>query len=959
MMTTRVSAVKMSNRGYPYPVDLTAELRAILPRERVLTRPIDLVAYSCDASFYTLTPRAVVRPSTIAEVQDLLALSGRLGVSLTFRAAGTSLSGQAIGDGIVVDVSRHWRKLDLLDEGKRVRVGPGVIGGKVNAHLRHFGRKLGPDPASIDACMIGGIVSNNSSGMCCGIEHNAYRTVESVTLVLPSGLLIDTAEPGANEILLSREPAIAKGVLDLRDRIAGNPSLAERIRRKYRMKNTMGYSLNAFLDFTTPLEILAHLLIGAEGTLAFIAEVVFRTIPDHPEKSAGLLLFPDVHAASSSIAALRDSGAAALELMDRASLRSIEKAPGIPALVSSLSETGAAILVEYQTATAAELALREEAFARIAPSLPLLDEPTFTRDAARRAELWAARKGLMASVGAMRKQGTSLIFEDVTFPLEHLADGVSDLQALFVKHGYPEGIVFGHAKDGNIHFVLAQSFNDRPSIDQYERFTADLVEMVVGRYDGALKAEHGTGRNMAPFVETEWGADAYAIMKEVKALVDPDGLLNPGVILNPDPRVHLKSLKSLPQVEPEVDRCIECGFCESKCPSRDLTLTPRQRIVVRRAQKRLEAKMAPFAAVAALEADIPYDMIDTCAADGMCATACPVGIDTGTLVKRLRARSHRPAAKRIAAAAASHFRAVERIARFGLKVGHGLEALLGVRAVEGIARGARTILPAIPPWAHDLPPAASRALPATSREGAAAVYVPSCLSRVLGPEARGASLPQTLVTVAARAGAPVWIPPDVAGTCCGMLFSSKGCPEAHDLVLNRAVERFWEWSDRGRVPVVTDTSPCAWSLRSGRESLTEANQTRFDALTIQDGIELAHDVLLPRLAIHRRRRAVALHPVCSAVKLGIDGKLADLARACAEEAVVPLDAGCCGFAGDRGLSVPELTRVATRAEADEILLRELEGSYSSSRMCEIAMTRATGRSYRSFWHLLDEATSYR
>ena len=915
-------------------MDLIAELRAILPRESVLARPIDLAVYSCDASFYTLTPRAVVRPSSIEEVRALLALSARLDVPLTFRAAGTSLSGQAIGEGIVVDVSRRWRGLEVLDAGQRVRVGPGVIGGQVNARLRPFGRKLGPDPASIEACMIGGIVSNNSSGMCCGIEHNAYRTVESMKLVLASGLVIDTADPGAGELLAAREPGIVRGLLALRERVAGDPALAQKIRRKYRMKNTMGYALNSFLDFTSPLEILSHLLIGAEGTLAFLAEITFRTIPDHPEKSAALLLFPDVHAASSSITPLRDSGAAALELMDRASLRSIEKAPGIPALVPCLPEKAAAILAEYQATTEAELTAREAAFERIAPSLPLLTPPAFTRDSARRAELWAARKGVLTSVGALRPQGTSLIIEDVAFPLERLADGVSDLQALFVKHDYRDGIVYGHAKDGNLHFALSQSFNDRPSINNYERFTADLVEMVVARYDGALKAEHGTGRNMAPFVETEWGAEAYAIMRELKALIDPNGLLNPGVLLNSDPTIHLRNLKSLPEVEPEVDRCIECGFCEPCCPSRDLTLTPRQRIVVRRAQRRLDAKLAPFATLAALEADIPYAVMDTCAADGMCATACPVGIDTGTLVKRLRARAHSPAARRLALAAAEHFSAVERIARV-----------------------ARRIVPRLPSWARDLPPAAPRALPRTSREGAAAVYCPSCLSRVLGPQVGEASLAATIVAVAARAGAPVWIPPDATGTCCGMPFSSKGFTEAHALLLNRALERFWTWSEEGRIPVVTDTSPCAWSLRSGRESLTDANRVRFDALTILDGIEFAHDVLLPRLVIRRRLGAVVLHPVCSVVKLGIDEKLAALARACADEAIVPLDAGCCGFAGDRGLLVPELTESATRAEAAEVLLRSFDAHCSSSRMCEVAMTRATGRPYRSFWHLLDEATS--
>ena len=184
------------------------------------------------------------------------------------------------------------------------------------------------------------------------------------------------------------------------------------------------------------------------------------------------------------------------------------------------------------------------------------------------------------------KRGTSVIFEDIAVPTDVLAPAALDLQALFRKHRYEDGIIFGHAKDGNLHFVISQSFNDAAAIRQYEAFNLDLVEMVVGKYDGSLKAEHGTGRNMAPFVEAEWGGAAFEIMVRVKSLVDPGGLLNPGVLVNHDPDAHIKDLKSLPEVEEEVDKCIECGFCESLCPSRDLTLTPRQRIVVRRAMER-------------------------------------------------------------------------------------------------------------------------------------------------------------------------------------------------------------------------------------------------------------------------------------------------------------------------------------------------------------------------------------
>jgi D-lactate dehydrogenase len=915
---------------------LRVDLENILPPDRILDRPIDVAAYASDASFYRLVPQAVLRPESIDEVRAIFAFSRKARIPVTFRAAGTSLSGQAITDGLLVDVGHGWREIEPLDGGRRVRVQPGAIGGRVNRTLVPFGARIGPDPASIDACMMGGILSNNSSGMCCGVAQNSYHTLDSLVFVLPSGTVVDTSRPEAARDFERQEPALAAGLLALRDDVRRQPALVERIRKKYRIKNTIGYSLNAFLDFDSPLEMMRHLLIGSEGTLAFLAEGVLRTVPDLPVKYTGLLFFPHIETAADAVVPLAAAGAAAIELMDRAALRSVEKMPGVPPGLASLGREAAGILVEFQSPAGTDLSSVQAVATDAAAQLSLLSPAEFTSDPLQQARLWKVRKGMFPSVGAVRKRGTSVIFEDIAVPAAVLAPAALDLQELFRRHRYEDGIIFGHAKDGNLHFVISQSFNDAAAIRQYEAFTADLVEMVVTKYDGSLKAEHGTGRNMAPFVEAEWGGAAFEIMSRLKTLVDSDGLLNPGVLVNHDPAAHLKDLKSLPEIEEEVDRCIECGFCESLCPSRDLTLTPRQRIVVRRAMQR------PGADLAALREAFEYDALETCATDGLCALACPVSIDTGRLTKRLRTSMQSASERRLASLAATHFSTTQRVVRTGLRgarLASPLRGLAGRRAT-GL---------------KDLPKPAP-ALPVTSDDGATAILFPSCVTRTIGalPGEPAPSVPATMIAVAARGGQRLHIPPSLAGVCCGMPFGSKGYREAQSIAINAAVSELWMASKQGALPIVVDTSPCAYSL-SGGEGLDTENQARLVRMRIVDAVDYFATTVRPALDLSKRAGTVVLHPVCSLVKMGNSPKLSTLAADCSERVFVPPSSGCCGFAGDRGFLVPELTEAATRIPAAEVKAITATGYYSSSRTCEIGMCRATGQTYRSWIHLLDLA----
>ncbi len=576
-------------------MDLDTELSQIIHPSRILTSYLQRIAYANDASYFRLVPQAVVQPNSISEIQALFKVTQQHKIPMTFRAAGTSLSGQAVTDGILVDISKHWGKYNVEEGGKLIRFQPGIVGGFINNVLKIYGRRIGPDPASIDACMMGGILANNSSGMCCGVIENSYHTIHSMTIVLPNGFVLNTADPRANQILVNEQPQIAEGLLELKRRIDQSgirikgEGLAERIQRRYQMKNTNGYLLNAFLDFDTPLDILTHIMIGSEGTLGFIAEAVLHTLPDYPRRYTGQLYFKNLQDAASAIAPIKESGARAVEIMDRAALRSVENNPGVPSILRQLPDGATAILVEYQAqdADAESMAGFVKEARQVIKRIKPFHDPEFTDDPIAQASLWKARKGIISSIGGARIPGTVSINEDVAFPVHQLADAVTDLQHLFTEFGYPDGAVFGHAKDGNLHFLVNQAFDTDADIAHFDRFVRAMVNTVSGKYDGALKAEHGTGRNMAPFIETEWGAEAYSIMCDLKALFDPDGMLNPGVMINTDVQAHTTHLKSIPLVSPEIDKCIECGFCESKCPSRRLTLTPRQRIVAQREIARL------------------------------------------------------------------------------------------------------------------------------------------------------------------------------------------------------------------------------------------------------------------------------------------------------------------------------------------------------------------------------------
>ncbi len=939
------------------PTKLRDDLVALLGPDRVLARPIDLVRYASDASPYRMFPKVVVVAHDVDDVRSVLAYARRERIPVTFRAAGTSLSGQAQGDGILVDVRRYWAGVVVEDGARRLRARPGTILSRANLALAPHGCRLGPDPASAAACTIGGVIANNSSGMCCGTTQNSYKTVASLTLLLPSGTLIDTAAADAEADFARAEPTLASGLAAIKAEIESDAELVSRMRRKFSIKNTTGYHMEAFLDGRTPLDIFRRLIVGSEGTLAFIVEAVFETIPDDQFRLTTFMMFPDLRAACAAVKPFVDCGAAAVELTDRASLRAVEGKPGVPERWKALPEGSTGLLVEFRTPDeAARLTALRRADAVLA-GLTLVEPAQFTTDPAQAAQYWNVRSGLLASVGGARPSGTSFILEDVCFPPERLADGALDLQALFARHDYA-GVIFGHASAGNLHFLITPLLNAPREVARFDAFMQDVVDLVVGKYDGSLKAEHGTGRNIAPFVEREWGAKLTALMWKLRRLADPDGILAPGVMLSNDPRHHLAFLQTAPTIEAEVDRCIQCGFCERVCPSRDLSTTPRQRIALRREMVR-QGTASPV--LDSLLRDFEYDAIETCAGDGSCELACPVGINTGVLMKQFRHREHGRTAERVAMTLAINFRPLERVARVAVGAAGATAKLFGHGVLTAATDAARAVISndLMPGWLPNTPSAALN-LPRTSREGAAAVYFTACVNRIFGHapgHEREATLAGALVAISARAGLPLWIPDDIGGHCCATIWHSKGYEDGNALMANRTLESLWRWSDGGKLPVVCDASSCSLGItREIVDYLTPENRAHHARLTIHDSIAWAHDHLLPGLAITRRLRSAVVHPSCSTQHLGIAQKLHGLAAAMAVTAVTPAAAGCCGFAGDRGFLHTELTRSATAEEAAEVAQREYDAYLGSNRTCEIGLNLATGQNYESFVFLLEELT---
>lgn len=942
-------AIAMMTKAYKIFV---RQLQVFLNKNQIITDQQLCFTLATDASFYRLTPKVILKINNQQEMIKVLQLCHQLKLAYTFRAAGTSLSGQAISDSILIMLTQNWQKYQIINNGSQIKLQPGIIGSQANRYLAPYQRKIGPDPASINSCKIGGIAANNASGMCCGVAKNSYHTLVSMKLILADGSVLNTADAKSIEQFKQSHTELIKQINHLAEKTQQDLALKKLIEQKYQIKNTMGYSLNALIDYQDPIQIIQHLMIGSEGTLGFISDITYQTVIDYPFKATALVVFENIESTCLCVTALSKMKVAAVELMDARSLQSIADKNAAPQFIQSLNLEAAGLLIECQAESKTELSQQIQAIEKSLKNFTPINEVSFTSDKKITEDLWNLRKGLFPSVAAFREKGTSVIIEDVAFPINQLAAGTRDLQKLLFKYNYHQAVIFGHALDGNLHFVFTQNFSAEEEIKRYQLFIDEMSKLLTMKYKGSLKAEHGTGRNMAPFVELEWGKQAYQLMSEIKSLFDPHHLMNPGVIINPDQKCHVSNLKMIPAAHDIIDDCMECGFCESVCPSQNLSLTPRQRIVMFR-QIQYFYQTAQIKEAKNLEKQFNYLGIETCATTGLCAEKCPVNINTGNLIKQLRHKKVKNKTK-LATWIAVNFSLTTRTVKRLLAVNQLLQKYLPDNLINAFGKIIHQLsFGKIPLLIAEYPTANNNNLlslnqTSKNQKGKTIVYFPSCTSRNFGTQKKSLdqrSLTQVTFSLLKKAGYQIIIPEQINNACCGMPFDGKGYFDLAKQKQKQLEKLLISASNNGQYPILMDTSLCA---KISIQNLTQK-------LSIYDPTEFAAQFLIDQLTIKPIDETVALHITCSSQRDGLSQKLIQLIERCTSKVFIPENIHCCGWAGDKGFTLPQLNKSALNGLKQQ-LPKNCTRGFSTSLTCEIGLSHHAGIPYQSILYLLDEVS---
>ena len=994
-----------------------SDLRQFLPSDRIYTDELRTLGWGTDASFYRQIPKVVIRSDGEEEISRIVQLCRKYQLPFTFRAAGTSLSGQSCTDSVLIVAGKHWERYEIGENQDTIKLQPGIVGARVNEILKPYGRVFPPDPASIGSAMVGGIVINNASGMNCGVHANSDRMMVSARIILTDGTILDTGNEESRENFRKTHPEFLAKIEALRDKVRADEELAARIRTKYAIKNVTGLNLRPLIAYDDPFDIIAHSMVGSEGTLAFLSEVTMKTLHDYKYKASAMVYFLTMKESCEAVVAMKKLKAGdedlkmsaenlmvkSAEMLDYMSLNSVDD----PVFLQYKADVDAgkiegvepgdyhnltAILTETKGITHEQLLEKIEKIKECLGQFRLYIPAEFTEDPAIYGKYWAIRSGIFPSVGGTRPVGTSCLIEDVAFPIESLPEATVKLQKLIADHGYDDACIYGHAFEGNYHFILNQSFAEKAEVDRYAEMMRDVAKLVVEEYDGSLKAEHGTGRNMAPFVKYEWRDKAYEAMKELKAIFDPDGLLNQGVIFNDDPECFIKCLKPLPVLDYDfksvpdgghylmdpklstaketieqvkrANKCIECGFCEVNCMSCGLTLSSRMRIAVQREIRELEATGRDPQRAATLRKQYKYYGDQTCATDGLCSTSCPMKINTGELTHLIRQldMNRSTLGYQVGEFAANHMAGIKSGLRVVLDVAHAAHVTLGPTLMTTVCRTMNKM--GMPLWTTAMPkkkrqPKKSdltqfiieKSIPHKEEEHSdlKVVYFPSCINQTMGQSKQGGKihdLVDEVIQLMAKAGYEVIFPEGMEKMCCGQIWESKGMLDIADRKSAELEAALWKASEQGKYPVLCAQSPCLHRMRKVMKKMK-----------LYEPAEFIMTYLVDRLDFHPIDKPIALHLTCSTRQMGVADDLINLAKKCSTNVFLPEGVGCCGFAGDRGFTFPELNKYGLRKLRPQIEANHIEVGYSNSRTCEIGLETNTGIPYMSIVYLVNECTT--
>ncbi|BBU37280.1 oxidoreductase [Veillonella sp. S12025-13] len=917
-------------------------------KDRVYTDHLRRYAYGVDASCYSYLPKVVVKAEDEREVRRLIRLCQQCGTPFTFRAAGSSLSGQCSSEDVLIVCNDGFKKMEVIDDGKALKCECGVIGSDANDLLKPYNRKIGPDPATLATALVGGILNNNSSGMCCGTAQNSYKTIRSIRVVLLDGTVLDTSDKKSIEQFLREKPQMVEDILQLRKEILADEELTHLIHHKYKIKNTTGYGLNSLVDFEDIIDIINHLFIGSEGTLGFVSEIVYNTVEDVPHKGCGLMFFSTLNDASLAVVALANMGrekVVAAEMMDYQSLKAVQTLENVPDFVREVPEGTSAILFQtesYSKDTVDEnLAFIKEQLKDIPTAIPSL----YSQDPKEYDSWWAIRKGILPIVGGQRRKGTTVITEDVCFQIEDFTKGIEMLTELFHKYDFVDGgVIFGHALSGNVHFNITPDFSDPKDTKNFGDLVKEMSERVSG-FGGSLKAEHGTGRMVAPFVEMEWGKKAYEINRRIKAIFDPERILNPDVMITDDPDVYKKNLKAQCVIDDAFTICMECGFCEKHCPSRNLTLTPRQRIALLRETKRLENE-GNFTLASELRKGYEYFGVDTCAACSMCKGLCPLSIDTAQIALSMRRID--PPAPELAKKIYDNFSTTLQMCRAGVSLEGIAGSIITQKAISKITEGLHGVT-GVTPYVPKTTPKANRyklknRIKPTNFEKV--VYFSTCANRAFKPNQGyddDRSLQQVVESLCNKAHIDIIYPQHIENLCCGLSFENYD--DVHERAVKDLHDALMKASQNGKYPIVIDHSAC----------FNHAFKHMPD-LEINDISEFLCKYVVPHLDIEKCDERVIVHKQCKIKSLNKSQYIEDLARLCTDHVFNIKSFACDGFAGQKGFFTPELNKSATKDLAGEIAEYGATLGVSSSSTCEIGLGENGGIPFVGVAFLLDRCS---